>query len=387
MAESSAAVTGGLSVAVCCPTGRDSSLAERVLTAAGIGVCVCATQEDLETCLQTEVGAIFIAQEALTLPVSGLIETFYAAQPNWSDPPLVLLANSPTHGMRARLLELLPQATILERPIYPDLLVRTFEILIKARARQYELRDFMEQREGYLQAIEQANAAKDEFLGMVSHELRTPTSIVLGGANLLKRHEERLSREDKSQIVMDIDAAAKRLGAMVENLLLLARAESTDLREPMDVIQAAIEVIGDFLHDEPTRTVHFAEGPPLFALCNRQFFNQVLQNLLSNANKYSPPEEPIEVCIATSAEGIKVTVSDRGPGVAPEELDLIFQRFYRSQSTAGLKRGLGLGLTVCRRLIEAQGGTIGAQLPPEGGLSVHFCLEPSVSPEVAIAAG
>jgi two-component system sensor histidine kinase KdpD len=100
----------------------------------------------------------------------------------------------------------------------------------------------------------------------------------------------------------------------------------------------------------------------------------VLTNLLTNADKYSPAEEPIEVQVRNEGELVSVSVSDHGPGVPPDEIDRIFESFYRSAQTSGTSPGHGLGLTVCRRLVEKMGGTIGAVNRPEGGLRVTFTM-------------
>ena len=104
------------------------------------------------------------------------------------------------------------------------------------------------------------------------------------------------------------------------------------------------------------------------------YLEQVLRNLLSNADKYSPPDAPIEVHARSDASSVTVSVLDRGAGLPPEELDLIFERFYRSDRTSRQAGGVGIGLTVCKRLIEAQAGQIWARARSGGGLEVGFTL-------------
>jgi two-component system sensor histidine kinase KdpD len=101
---------------------------------------------------------------------------------------------------------------------------------------------------------------------------------------------------------------------------------------------------------------------------------QVLRNLLTNADKYSPADSPVEIAVHARGDEVDISVLDRGPGIAPEETEIIFQRFYRSDRTATQAAGIGLGLTVCKRLTEAQAGRIWARLRDGGGLEVGVTL-------------
>jgi len=104
------------------------------------------------------------------------------------------------------------------------------------------------------------------------------------------------------------------------------------------------------------------------------YLEQILRNLLSNADKYSPKDSPIEIAITRRDDEADIVVLDRGPGISPEESEIIFERFYRSDRTANKAAGIGLGLTVCKRLIEAQAGRIWARPREGGGLEVGVTL-------------
>jgi two-component system sensor histidine kinase KdpD len=104
------------------------------------------------------------------------------------------------------------------------------------------------------------------------------------------------------------------------------------------------------------------------------YLEQVLRNLLSNADKYSPPDTTIEITISRRDDEGDIVVLDRGPGISPEESEIIFERFYRSDRTANKAAGIGLGLTVCKRLVEAQAGRIWARPRQGGGLEVGVTL-------------
>lgn len=367
-----------LRVLIHCPTGRDGSLAEQVLKRAGIAVQRCETLQMLCDEIDSGAGALLIATEGLSDDLLYLLRTTLAAQPRWSDLPLIVL-NGPHHdGAREasqRFVDLLPAATVLDRPVRKDLLVRAVRVALRTRQRQYELRAHLEEREEIMLAMERANAAKDEFLALVSHELRTPASTIFGGARLLRVRGDVLDEGEKTELLVDMEVESERLCHMIQNLLFLARADTEKFRptEPTLVQREIPQIVNTFQPLKERRTIELdlEEGLPP-AACTADFLHHILTNLLSNADKYSPQGEPIEVAAKASASGIEVIVSDHGPGVPEEDVERIFDRFYRVESLAKTVRGMGLGLTVCRRLVDAQNGEIWATRRPAGqGLQVH----------------
>ncbi|MCX7617412.1 ATP-binding protein [Tepidiforma sp.] len=227
-----------------------------------------------------------------------------------------------------------------------------------------------------------ANDAKDEFLGFISHELRTPITVIHGGAHVLRTRRAELDPDVADGILADVEREAERLSRMLENLLALSRAE-LDRDVPVEpvLLQRLIPrlVAGLDPGNGCTVDVRVETSPPPVA-GDPGYLEHVLRNLIQNAAKYSPPGTTIEVVVAGDASGGTVSVLDRGPGVPPEDIDRIFERFYRSSRTAGLAPGAGLGLAVCRRLIEGMGGTIRAELRQEGGLAVTFWLPAFADP-------
>jgi signal transduction histidine kinase len=225
--------------------------------------------------------------------------------------------------------------------------------------------------------LRQANVAKDEFVGLISHELRTPITTIYGGARLLQTRRSHLADEDVAEMIGSIEEESERLYRLVENLLALARAELSQKteREPVSVTEITEQVAKQFRGRHPGRPIELnaAEDlPPVIA--ESTYLYQVLHNLINNADKYSNAGLPIEVDIEQENTEILFHVLDRGPGVAPEELSQIFDSFYRSERTAKQAAGKGLGLTVCKRLIEAMSGRIWASLREGGGLEVCFSL-------------
>jgi two-component system sensor histidine kinase KdpD len=178
-------------------------------------------------------------------------------------------------------------------------------------------------------------------------------------------------------MIGSIEEESERLYRLVEDLLAIARA---DLSEHLEMEPTAIEpvvqrVVTAFANRHPSRQIETrieAALPPVGG--EATYIQQVVSNLITNADKYSPTDQPIQVDVSSDGESVAIRVLDRGPGVAPEELNQIFESFYRSRSTARMATGKGLGLTVCKRLVEAMSGRIWAKLRPGGGLEVGFSL-------------
>lgn len=219
----------------------------------------------------------------------------------------------------------------------------------------------------YADELRKANQVKDEVLGLVSHELRTPLTTLRGTANAIARHGKQLSEEQWADALHDIEADAERLQQIVENMLILARVESS---EPFEVEPVRLHrIIERAMSDHRVRyplhpvQLNYEELPPVLA--HAVYLRQVITNLLSNAAKYSDPSTVIEVEAKRDGEMALVRVMDRGAGIASEDVERIFDPFYRSSATAKRATGMGLGLAVCKRLIEEQGGSI--WMSPRGG--------------------
>ncbi|MGE0059055.1 MAG: sensor histidine kinase, partial [Dehalococcoidia bacterium] len=289
-----------LRVLVHCPTGRDGALAEQVLTRASIDVKACETFQHLCDELEKGAGAVLLATEGMTQNLLVLLRASLAAQPRWSDIPLIILSSQHQRpdDERQRFVDLLPAATVLDRPVRKDLLIRAVRVALRVRQRQYEMRDHLEEKEEILGAMERANAAKDEFLALVSHELRTPASTIFGGARLLRVRGDILDMQEKNELLVDMEAESERLCHMIQNLLFLARADTEKFRptEPTLVQREIPGIVNTFqpLKDRRQINLDLEDGLPA-AACTSDFLHHILTNLLSNADKYSPMGQPIEV--------------------------------------------------------------------------------------------
>jgi PAS domain S-box-containing protein len=228
--------------------------------------------------------------------------------------------------------------------------------------------------------LQESIRLKDQFLSMVSHELRTPIATVVGNGQLLLRRSELLAEADKKQAMADIVSEAERLQQVIENLLILSRMDAgRELRlEPVHVPMLVEETVKSFERHAVGRPVTVRIDPDVpIAEAEPSLVSHVLENLLSNAVKYSPASSPVTIAVGANADGRpQVSVLDEGMGFAADEAEELFTPFFRTKAAMDKAGGMGIGLAVCRRILEVQGGTIEARSRPEGGAEFRFTLPP-----------
>ena len=224
-------------------------------------------------------------------------------------------------------------------------------------------------------ALHSANAVKDEFLGLVSHELRTPVTTIFGNARLLQGAQGISERQ--GGMIADIATDAERLLGLVENLLLMTRAASDqriDL-EPQVLGHALRRIVDIFRRHHPEREVRLdAQVDEMIVEGDQGYLELLVGNLLANADKYSPNDEPIEVAIRRVGREAYVTVLDRGIGIPQDNVDRLFTAFYRTDAARRLAGGLGIGLSASKHVVELLGGRIWANPRDGGGSEFGFAL-------------
>ena len=210
-------------------------------------------------------------------------------------------------------------------------------------------------------ALRELNRLKSEFVARASHELRTPMTAIKSLAESLLRRDLNLDPPTQREFLEGIDAAADRLGGIVEQLLTLSRIEAGKLqirREPIEVGAILARVVAQFRAQAPTREidVYVADELPR-VLGDTERVEDVLTNLISNALKYS--DDCIRIHAHAHDRALVVSVADHGIVIPPEERDRIFERFYRVDNPLTRRvGGAGLGLHICKTYVEAMGGTI-----------------------------
>jgi signal transduction histidine kinase len=388
-------------ILVLAPTGRDAPLICTVLRQANLFAQRCGDIAELCAALEGGAAAVLITEEALDpASLKKLIEAL-ERQPSWSDIPILLLTGrefAESSVRPLRFLGPLRNVTLLERPIRLLILISAVRVALRARKRQYELRDYLEEREktavertAMLQreheareAAEAANRMKDEFLATVSHELRTPLNAILGWTSILKTERYDPAKAGRALDIVERNARAQV--QLIEDLLDLSRVVTGKLRlepKPLHVVplvEAAVETIRPAAAAKGI-VLEMKSAPEIEEILgDGDRLHQVIWNLLSNAVKFTPEGGRVRVDVERLETQIEIQVGDTGVGISPEFLPHIFERFRQADSAPTRAHGgLGLGLAIVRHLVELHGGIVEAASPGKG-LGSRFTVRLPVRP-------
>ena len=343
------------------PTGRDADLVRATLTGVGISADTCANSENLLSAFSDGAGAVLIAEEALEgNAADGFVEAL-ETQPVWSDLPLIIFSS---HSQNAeRLLGKLGSrinVTIVERPIRITMLISAVRGALRARQRQYQTRDLLEE-------LEQADRQKDLFLATLSHELRTPLNSILGWVQILR--SKRLDPSETERAMEVIERNAKGQAEMISDILFVSRIitgkleikhEAVDIGHVVSSVAEMMKPAADAKSIHLTVEVKDCDAVPVEGDAER--LQQVFLNLLSNAVKFTPEGGNIDVSLKRVGSNVSIRVADSGQGINPEFLPYVFERFRQADSTYTRRiGGLGLGLAIVNHLIELHGGKVAAE--------------------------
>ncbi|MFL5764917.1 MAG: ATP-binding protein [Bacteroidia bacterium] len=214
------------------------------------------------------------------------------------------------------------------------------------------------------------------LLNSLSHELRTPISTIIGAADNLQENSVKLSEKHKAELVSEISKASLRLNRQVENLLNMSRLESGVIKPKKDWSDVN-ELVYDAVHNLQENSkvaqqisINIDPEIPLFKI-DKVMIGQIVNNLLYNAILYTPENSIIEITAACHIDVLQIIVEDNGKGFPPEEIEKVFEKFYRlTHSKVG---GTGLGLSIVRGFAEAHDGSVRLENKKEGG--AKFTIE------------
>lgn len=235
-------------------------------------------------------------------------------------------------------------------------------------------------REGLqVEVLRRTDALRSALISSVSHDLRTPLTSIKAAASSLLQEDVQWSDEERHSFAQAIEREADRLNRLVENLLDMSRIESGALRPekewyPFDeLLHDVLSRLQPLLRGREVRTCIPEDLPPVEL--DYLMIDQVLTNLIENALRHTPAGSPLEITVSTTATELLVSVADRGPGIPSSELERVFDKFYRVMDhgrEVSATGGTGVGLSVCRGLVEAHGGRIWAT--PCQGRGAVFCF-------------
>lgn len=367
-----------LRVLLVAPTGADARLSERILADAGM---TCTVYTDVATvcaALPNGAGAVVLTEEALADGNLHRLSIALNMQPPWSDVPIIVLTHAGTASTVAKYaLDTLGNVMVLDRPVRVATLVSAVRTALRGRERQYQIRAHLQEREQLYAAERQARATaeaavtlRDEFLSIAAHELKTPLTSLLGNVQLVERRIARTGGlgERDQQAIQVASQQAGRLRQMIDALLDVSRLEQGQLsiiHEPIDVGLLVERVVQEVQPGLQQHTVEsHAPAEAVVILGDELRLEQVLQNLIQNAIKYSPAGGTIDMAVEHDTTHAAVKVRDHGVGIPADALPHLFERFYRvSDAVERHIQGAGIGLYVVKEIVALHGGRVEVTSP------------------------
>ena len=371
-------------VLVLAPTGRDAALDCQLLASMDVPSFDCASAEELFREIAAGAGAVILADEALHPEVTSGLLGILRDQPPWSDLPLIVFTRGGESSEEA-MERLVPgNATILERPVRLSTLVSAVKAALRARRRQYEVRDLLERQA-------EADRRKDEFLAMLGHELRNPLAGIRNALFVLDQvgaQDEKAVRQ--REIIL---RQTQHLVRMVDDLLdvsrvtlgkIILKRRMVDLRE---IAERCLTELGMAALARSNGLELEVHTKPVVVQGDPVRLEQVVCNLVQNAIKYTPRGGRLSLRVKTEGDEAVVRVRDTGIGISREALQTIFEPFAQVESSRHHSEGgLGLGLPLVRSLIELHGGRVEARSEGAGRGSEFIVRLPRAEREAKAAA-
>lgn len=383
-------------VLIAAPIGRDAELMCTQLKAAGLRCETCMDIAELCNKVSKGVAAIVATEEALPPDRIHELAKVVADQPPWSEIPLIILASTLSLEQKPRSFDVLARrtnVTLVDRPVRIKSLISATKSAVRARQRQYDVRDLMGQLEDRINE-------RDRFLAVLGHELRNPLGAILLASQMTDA-DGRLDGEHAHLI----ERQSRHLTRLVNDLLDLSRVAAgkitlkrniTDLRE---IATQSIEVVRPAAKRQGVTLDVINCDRPVFVDADGIRVDQILTNILTNAIKYTPEGGHVTLALRHDGSEGLMEVTDNGVGIAPDRIGSIFELFAQAENAIGRAQGgMGIGLALVRNLVELHGGTVHAasdgigkgsrftvRLPLASEAEQHVSLELQQSVDAAIA--
>ncbi len=338
-------------IVICAPTGQDASLTAKVFESVGLDCVITASPADLLEQLSRGAGALLLVEEAISGMALRPLGEYVTAQPTWSDIPILLLTRSGADSVDVqRAVENLGNVTLLERPVRTIALIAAARTAIRARERQYQVRD--------------ADQRKDEFLATLAHELRNPLAPIRTSMGILQHlHPDSVQ---VTQLRSVVNRQVTHLTRLVDDLLDVARITSgkvvlkTGHISLQSVINHAVEISGSAMDNKGHRLEVIPLETDHVLVADHARLVQSVANLLVNAAKFTPAGGHIVLAADVSANTVTFRVRDNGIGLEAASIARIFELFAQTPVPGEAPTGLGIGLSLARQFAEMHGGTLHA---------------------------
>jgi signal transduction histidine kinase/ActR/RegA family two-component response regulator len=367
------------------PTQADAAAIQKLFESRQIACDVVADVNALCRKIQEGAAAVLISEEALLAHPDVLVGCLNN-QPVWSDLPVLVMSRSGAESsLLAPILGKMGQVSVVERPMRMTTLVSLVRSGIRARERQYQVRQYIVEQARAEAALrnaehtervarteaERAGRIKDEFLATLSHELRTPLHAILGWSQILRKNTEMPAKASEGLSVIERNARSQ--AQIISDLLDMSSIISGKVRldvqraDLANIVQAAVDTVrpaaeakGIRLHIVLDPLARQVRGDP-----NR--LQQVFWNLLTNAIKFTPKGGRVSVSLERVNSHLEVNFADTGEGIDAGFLPYVFDRFRQADSAIDRRHGgLGLGLSIVKQLVELHGGTISVKSGGKG---------------------
>jgi len=357
------------------PTGRDGRLISDVLERAGIECFICGRLETVVNELHLGAGALILADEVLTPEFLKAIRLFLDKQKSWSDFPFLVLRQlgRDTPEMRSRYV-MLGNITLLERPVRGVTLVSAAISAVRARKRQYEMREIDDR--------------KDEFLAMLAHELRNPLAPISAASNLLRIPT--LDREKIQSTSEIISRQVQHMAGLIDDLLDVSRVSrglitlDATTQDARQIVISAVEQVQPLMDSRRHQLTVHNSPIPASVVGDQKRLVQIIANVLNNAAKYTVADGHIILTVTVDDTNVTFAVQDDGIGMEAHVIERVFEMFAQGERNSDRSQGgLGIGLAIVKSLVNLHGGTVSAYSQGLGKGSTFTVTLPRAADPVA----
>jgi signal transduction histidine kinase/ActR/RegA family two-component response regulator len=368
-------------VLIVAPIGRDAELMCTHLEASGLTCQSFDTVDEVCDELKHGAGAVIVTEEALLPDVMPRLAQALDCQPPWSDVPIIILAGEPSFDRPGRTFGDFghrTNVTLIDRPVRIKSLVSAAQSALRARDRQYQIRDLME-------TLEDRINERDRFLAILGHELRNPLGAILL-ASQMKDDDGKLDG-DHAEL---IERQSKHLTRIVNDLLDLSRLVSgkivlkKQVIDLKDAVRQSMETVGSAATRQKITIEVKPSNEPLPVDVDPVRADQIITNVLTNAIKYTPEGGHVVVKLERDGDQAVIRVIDDGVGIAPDRIGTIFELFAQAENAIGRAQGgMGIGLALVRNLLQLHDGSITATSDGVGKGSEFTVSFPIAAPRIA----